>query len=102
MHVLDNMICLRTELALFFYLCLSMHNLHEWKTSLLYFKGQKIWEAIISDLLPKGLIHAEKALLSGCSAGALASFLHCDSFTLHLPRTTTVKCLSDAGFFLDV
>lgn len=72
------------------------------KTSLLYFKGQKIWEAIISDLLPKGLIHAEKALLSGCSAGALASFLHCDSFTLHLPRTTTVKCLSDAGFFLDV
>lgn len=38
-------------------------------TSLLYFRGQRIWQAIISDLLPKGLGQARKALLSGCSAG---------------------------------
>ncbi|KAL5981496.1 hypothetical protein ACLOJK_015558 [Asimina triloba] len=43
-----------------------------------------------------------KALLSGCSAGGLATFLHCDEFTGFLPRTARVKCLSDAGFFLDV
>ncbi|GAB2249851.1 hypothetical protein Droror1_Dr00013210 [Drosera rotundifolia] len=71
-------------------------------TSLLYFRGQKIWEAIILELLPKGLVEAEKALLSGCSAGGLAAFLHCDNFTAFLPSTTVVKCLSDAGFFLDI
>ncbi|XWS50504.1 hypothetical protein CRYUN_Cryun12cG0092600 [Craigia yunnanensis] len=70
-------------------------------TSLLYFRGQKIWEAIIHDLLPKGLASAHKALLSGCSAGGLATFLHCDNFTKMLPSNSSVKCLSDAGFFLD-
>ncbi|KAH9670235.1 Pectin acetylesterase 10 [Citrus sinensis] len=42
-----------------------------------------------------------KALLSGCSAGGLASILHCDEFRDFFPRTTRVKCLSDAGLFLD-
>nr|GEZ46404.1 pectin acetylesterase 9 [Tanacetum cinerariifolium] len=68
---------------------------------LLYFRGQRIWQAIIEDLLPKGLSHANKALLSGCSAGGLASYLHCNNFTNYLPNTTAVKCLGDAGFFLD-
>ncbi|KAF3682202.1 Pectin acetylesterase 9 [Capsicum annuum] len=71
------------------------------QTSLLYFKGQRIWQAILLDLLPKGLGHAKKALLSGCSAGGLATFLHCDNFTSYLPKNASVKCLSDAGFFLD-
>ncbi|KAJ6761378.1 NOTUM-RELATED [Salix purpurea] len=29
-------------------------------TSVLYFRGKKIWEAIILDLLPQGLMHARK------------------------------------------
>ncbi|KAL2550480.1 Pectin acetylesterase 9 [Forsythia ovata] len=70
-------------------------------TSLLYFRGQRIWQAILLDLLPKGLGQAKKALLSGCSAGGLATFLHCDNFTSYLPKNASVKCLSDAGFFLD-
>ncbi|XP_042047504.1 pectin acetylesterase 9-like isoform X1 [Salvia splendens] len=70
-------------------------------TSLLYFRGQRIWKAIIHDLLPKGLGQARKALLSGCSAGGLATFVHCDDFTSYLPANASVKCLSDAGFFLD-
>ncbi|XP_057508674.1 pectin acetylesterase 9-like [Actinidia eriantha] len=70
-------------------------------TTLLYFRGQRIWKAIILDLLSKGLSNARKALLSGCSAGGLASFLHCDNFTSYLPANTSVKCLSDAGLFLD-
>ncbi|KAK6262339.1 hypothetical protein QUC31_008155 [Theobroma cacao] len=69
-------------------------------TSLLYFRGQKIWEAIILDLLPQGLANAHMALLAGCSAGGLATFLHCDNFTRMLPNAS-VKCLSDAGFLLD-
>ncbi|RYQ94048.1 hypothetical protein Ahy_B09g100249 isoform B [Arachis hypogaea] len=71
------------------------------QTTRLHFKGQKIWEAIIHDLLPKGLGKARKALLSGCSAGGLATFHHCDNFAKYLPTNASVKCLSDAGFFLD-
>ncbi|KAK4406804.1 Pectin acetylesterase 12 [Sesamum angolense] len=42
-----------------------------------------------------------KALLSGCSAGGLASILHCDEFRILFPISTTVKCLTDAGLFMD-
>ncbi|XP_074295720.1 pectin acetylesterase 8-like [Silene latifolia] len=44
----------------------------------------------------------DKALLSGCSAGGLTSILHCDSFRAHFPPGTKVKCLSDAGYFINV
>lgn len=46
--------------------------------------------------------YAFQALLSGCSAGGLASILHCDEFRDLFPQSTKVKCLSDAGFFLDM
>ncbi|WVZ06127.1 hypothetical protein V8G54_019473 [Vigna mungo] len=36
-----------------------------------------------------------------CSAGGLAALIHCDNFRQLLPKEATVKCLSDAGFFLD-
>ena len=42
-----------------------------------------------------------QALLSGCSAGGLASILHCDEFRELFPKNTKVKCLGDAGLFLD-
>ncbi|XP_077241859.1 pectinacetylesterase family protein isoform X2 [Tasmannia lanceolata] len=77
-------------------------SLFQNRTTSLYFRGQRIWHAIVLDLLPKGLNLAHKALLSGCSAGGLATFLHCHNFTRILPKTASVKCLSDAGFFLDV
>jgi hypothetical protein len=34
------------------------------QTSVLYFRGQKIWEAMILDLLPKGLGNADKVKIS--------------------------------------
>ncbi|CAL9106791.1 unnamed protein product [Musa textilis] len=67
----------------------------------LYFRGAKIWLAVIEDLLAKGMNKAENALLSGCSAGGLASILHCDKFHDLLPAGATVKCLSDAGYFIN-
>ena len=42
-----------------------------------------------------------QALLSGFSAGGLASIIHCDEFRDLFPTTTEVKCPSDAGFFFD-
>ncbi|KAF5462319.1 hypothetical protein F2P56_018338 [Juglans regia] len=67
----------------------------------LNFRGQQIWLAAMEDLMSKGMKNANQALLSGCSAGGLASILHCDEFRDLFPGTTKVKCLSDAGLFLD-
>ena len=47
------------------------------------------------------LLFLLQALLSGCSAGGLATIIHCDEFRGFFPETTKVKCLSDAGLFLD-
>ncbi|XP_021898967.1 pectin acetylesterase 12-like isoform X1 [Carica papaya] len=71
------------------------------KAAQLQFRGQRIWLAAIEDLMAKGMRYAKQALLSGCSAGGLASIVHCDEFRDMFPRTTKVKCLSDAGLFLD-
>lgn len=67
----------------------------------LNYRGQRIWSAAIEELMALGMKNANQALLSGCSAGGLASILHCDEFGDLFPKTTKVKCLSDAGMFLD-
>uniref|UniRef100_A0A165ZVE0 Pectin acetylesterase n=2 Tax=Daucus carota subsp. sativus TaxID=79200 RepID=A0A165ZVE0_DAUCS len=71
------------------------------KGAKLFFRGQLIWEAVKDELLSLGLSNARQALLSGCSAGGLATLIHCDDFRDVLPKNAKVKCLSDAGFFLN-
>ncbi|GMI84420.1 Pectin Acetyesterase 12 [Hibiscus trionum] len=71
------------------------------KAAQLQFRGQRIWLAAMEDLMSKGMRHANQALLSGCSAGGLAAILHCDEFRNMFPGATRVKCLADAGLFLD-
>ncbi|KAE9445778.1 hypothetical protein C3L33_22324, partial [Rhododendron williamsianum] len=71
------------------------------KAAKLEFKGQRIWSAAMEELMSRGMHNANQALLSGCSAGGLASILHCDEFRDLFPGSTKVKCLSDAGLFLD-
>ncbi|OAY29987.1 pectin acetylesterase 7 [Manihot esculenta] len=66
----------------------------------LFFRGERIWQAVIDDLLAKGMKNAQNAILSGCSAGGLAAILHCDKFRSLLPQTARVKCVSDAGYFI--
>ncbi|KAG0496113.1 hypothetical protein HPP92_000804 [Vanilla planifolia] len=68
--------------------------------SQIFFRGERVWEAIIDQLKLEGLAKAKKAFLTGCSAGGLAALMHCDNFQAHLPQTK-VKCLADAGFFLN-
>ncbi|WOG91194.1 hypothetical protein DCAR_0310442 [Daucus carota subsp. sativus] len=67
----------------------------------LFFRGQLIWEAATDELLSLGMSNARQALLTGCSAGGLATLIHCDDFRDILPKNAKVKCLSDAGFFLN-
>ncbi|KAI3804558.1 hypothetical protein L1987_26192 [Smallanthus sonchifolius] len=67
----------------------------------LHFRGARIFRAVIEDLLAKGIKNAKNAMLVGCSAGGLTSILQCDNFRSLLPATMKVKCLSDAGFFIN-
>ncbi|XP_065854618.1 pectin acetylesterase 12-like [Euphorbia lathyris] len=72
---------------------------NESRAAQLQFRGERIWRAGIEDLMSKGMRYANLALLSGCSAGGLASILHCDEFRNFFPGKSRVKCLSDAGLF---
>ncbi|KAI5001354.1 hypothetical protein ZWY2020_026004 [Hordeum vulgare] len=67
----------------------------------LYFRGLRIYEAVINELMEKGLASATQALFTGCSAGALSMMLHCDDFRARFPQEVSVKCFADAGFFID-
>ncbi|CAH9120511.1 unnamed protein product [Cuscuta epithymum] len=67
----------------------------------LHFRGARVFLAVMEDLLNKGMKNAENAILSGCSAGGLASILHCDSFNALLPAGAKIKCLSDGGYFIN-
>ncbi|XP_047337906.1 pectin acetylesterase 8-like isoform X2 [Impatiens glandulifera] len=68
----------------------------------LHFRGARVFVAVIEDLLAKGMKNAENAILSGCSAGGLTSLLHCDKFRNLTSSSTNVKCISDAGYFINV
>ncbi|KAK4252615.1 hypothetical protein QN277_014362 [Acacia crassicarpa] len=67
----------------------------------LHFRGARVFGAVIEDLMAKGMKNAENAILSGCSAGGLTSILHCDRFGALVPASAKVKCLSDAGYFIN-
>nr|GEU97122.1 pectin acetylesterase 8-like [Tanacetum cinerariifolium] len=67
----------------------------------LHFRGARIFRAVVEELLEKGMIFADNAILSGCSAGGLTSILHCDDFKALLPASARVKCLADAGYFIN-
>eukprot|EP01125_Pyxidicula_operculata_P008327 TRINITY_DN2804_c0_g1_i1.p2 TRINITY_DN2804_c0_g1~~TRINITY_DN2804_c0_g1_i1.p2 ORF type:complete len:360 (+),score=63.23 TRINITY_DN2804_c0_g1_i1:1188-2267(+) len=68
----------------------------------LYFRGFRVLSAAVSSLLTKqGLNHATDVVVSGCSAGGLATFLHVDWWKSILPRTAKVVGMPDSGFFLD-
>lgn len=68
----------------------------------LHYRGGRIFVAVIEDLLAKGMKNAKNAILSGCSAGGLTSILQCDRFKTLLPAAAKVKCVSDAGYFINV
>ncbi len=63
----------------------------------LYFRGRHNFNAVISALMERGLQNAEEAILAGCSAGGLGTYVHCDHFTellvrLDLPFTLSHLC----------
>jgi len=75
------------------------------KGAALHWRGMHIREAISADLFAnRGLSEASDLVVSGCSAGGLATFLHTDQWCDALHATNPAsKCvgLPDSGFFLD-
>ncbi|KAK6126084.1 hypothetical protein DH2020_040198 [Rehmannia glutinosa] len=67
----------------------------------MFFRGQLIWNTLMDELLSIGMSKAREALLTGCSAGGLATLIHCDDYRALLPKDANVKCLADAAFFLN-
>ncbi|KAK9077771.1 hypothetical protein SSX86_006109 [Deinandra increscens subsp. villosa] len=65
----------------------------------LYFRGARVFNAIVEELMSIGMKDAQNALLSGCSAGGLAAILNCDKFRGYFSSSTRVKCVPDAGYF---
>uniref|UniRef100_M8CQU0 Pectin acetylesterase n=1 Tax=Aegilops tauschii TaxID=37682 RepID=M8CQU0_AEGTA len=58
-----------------------------------YFRGLRIYEAVIGELMEKGLANATQVLFTGCSAGGLATILHCDDFSARFPQQNVRQVL---------
>ena len=72
----------------------------------LHFRGKHILDAGITDMLRhRGLAQATEVVVSGCSAGGLAAFLHCEHFAARINAeglaATKVVCMPDSGLFRD-
>ena len=72
----------------------------------LHWRGKHILNGGITDMLQKRrLVQAEDVVVSGCSAGGLAAFLHCDHFAERIHKegspSAKVACMPDSGLFRD-
>lgn len=69
--------------------------------SSIFFRGRRLLDALLADLMPRGLAAAPQVLVAGCSAGALTAYTHVDFIASTLPPTTVVLGLADAMFALE-
>jgi hypothetical protein len=67
----------------------------------IYFRGFKILQGILKQLLNNGMNQASEVILTGCSAGGLATYLHADYVGSVLPSNVKYHAIADAGYFID-
>jgi hypothetical protein len=67
----------------------------------LYWRGYRNLLAYLKDLNTKRLQAGTDFVISGCSAGGLATYLHVDWWKQQVPATATVRGMPDSGYFLD-
>ena len=63
----------------------------------LHFKGFPILKAVLDSLMAKGLNKADEVILTGCSAGGLATYLHADYIASVIPQSAKYHAIPDAG-----
>eukprot|EP01043_Picozoa_sp_COSAG02_P001150 COSAG02_NODE_23_length_52893_cov_58.101868_30_plen_291_part_00 len=72
----------------------------------LYYAGKYNLDAVMGDLVAShGVGSFQNVILSGCSAGGMACFIHCDyvaNWFKDLNASIDVRCICDAGLFIDV
>ena len=73
------------------------------KNKLLYFRGRRILDVVLDELLRRGIDKASEIILSGRSAGALSAIIHADYIRTRFRRATNAsfRVLADAGIFVD-
>jgi hypothetical protein len=71
----------------------------------LHYRGKAILDAVLAELLgPQGMSGAEQLIVTGCSAGALAVYLHLDYIAQQAAAhgVKEVRGLPQSGFFMDL
>jgi len=69
----------------------------------LYFQGQAIVKAVVSDLVQRNqLSSAQSVIVTGESSGGLAAAFSVDTIRVLLPEVKDVRAIVDAGYFLDL
>ena len=67
----------------------------------IYYRGRPLLDALLDDLLGKGLSGATDLLWSGCSAGGLTTYVHADYVANRMPKTVKTLALADAMFSVE-
>lgn len=70
--------------------------------STVFFRGGLILDALLDDLLSKGLNEASDAIVGGCSAGGLTVWLHLDYIRSRIPDSVRVVGVPQCGYFMDL
>lgn len=70
-----------------------------WTQDQLHFQGQSIMLSLVNDMLIQGMSDASDVILTGCSAGAVASLIWGDRIGSLLPETTFYRIIVGSGFF---
>ena len=71
-------------------------------SSNIYYRGRAILDGVFADVRARySLATADQVVLSGGSAGGLATAVNCDHVA-SLVAPSPTRCIADAGFFLDV
>ena len=63
----------------------------------IYFRGNAILKAIFQYLRDNGMKEASDVILTGCSAGGLATYIHADYVRSVLPPSVKYHAIADAG-----
>ena len=62
-----------------------------------HFRGFQILKAVLEALMSMGMKRATDVILTGCSAGGLASLIHADYVRDTLPSGVRYSVMSDSG-----
>ena len=66
----------------------------------LHYKGRKILDGVLTELLTTHNMNAATdVILSGTSAGGMATYMHAELFYKALPSSTKMVAVPDAGFW---